>query len=404
MWMFYCGPSRQLRRTISCVQLLTLNWIYFIFSVVLQIAFSEMSLLLLKSSCVLKKVTCINKVERHRINVGYLSSVLQALPFSYNQSLTFCHAVLSRKPLFWQQQCSRQSKRYTGLWSSSSNNNDGSTLKTLEGVAKFIKERAKNILVMVGAGISTPSGIPDFRTPGTGMYDNLQKYNLPYPEAIFDIHFFMMDPRPFFTLAQDLYPGVNYKPNIVHHFLRLLYEEEKLQMVYTQNIDGLERLAGIPDAKLMEAHGTFASASCTLCGKMHSADKVKKAIIEGDIPMCEATKCKGKVKPDIVFFGEDLPSSFWEYNQQTHFTDLLLIIGTSLEVYPFAGIADAVGTRTPRVLINYNAVGNIGKRVNDVILTGDLTESVWNLAKALTWEKKLKNLEQEYERKYCNEE
>ncbi|KAB7495607.1 NAD-dependent protein deacetylase sirtuin-3, mitochondrial, partial [Armadillidium nasatum] len=81
--------------------------------------------------------------------------------------------------------------------------------------ASEIISEATNILVMTGAGLSTPSGIPDFRSPGTGLYDNLQKFNLPYPEAIFDIHYFMMDPKPFFTLAQDLYPGINYKPNIL---------------------------------------------------------------------------------------------------------------------------------------------------------------------------------------------
>ncbi|KAG7157701.1 NAD-dependent protein deacetylase sirtuin-3-like [Homarus americanus] len=251
---------------------------------------------------------------------------------------------------------------------------------------------------MAGAGLSTPSGIPDFRTPGTGLYDNLQKYNLPYPEAIFDIHYFMMDARPFFTLAQDLYPGVNYKPNVGHRFLRLLHEEKKLQMVYTQNIDGLERLAGVPDSKLMEAHGTFATASCTLCGKIHNPDRVKEAIIDGDIPiMCEAAMCKGKVKPDVVFFGENLPSSFWDYHHHVHFTDLLLVIGTSLEVYPFAGIVDTVGKTTPRVLINLNSVGSLGSRSNDVILAGDLKDSIWSLTKALGWEEKLKNLEEKYD-------
>ncbi|XP_042242521.1 NAD-dependent protein deacetylase sirtuin-3-like [Homarus americanus] len=284
------------------------------------------------------------------------------------------------------------------LWSSLSSNKDTPILKTVEDVAEFIKNQCSNILVMAGAGLSTPSGIPDFRTPGTGLYDNLQKYNLPYPEAIFDIHYFMMDARPFFTLAQDLYPGVNYKPNVGHRFLRLLHEEKKLQMVYTQNIDGLERLAGVPDSKLMEAHGTFATASCTLCGKIHNPDRVKEAIIDGDIPiMCEAAMCKGKVKPDVVFFGENLPSSFWDYHHHVHFTDLLLVIGTSLEVYPFAGIVDTVGKTTPRVLINLNSVGSLGSRSNDVILAGDLKDSIWSLTKALGWEEKLKNLEEKYD-------
>uniref|UniRef100_A0A0N7ZBS6 Deacetylase sirtuin-type domain-containing protein n=1 Tax=Scylla olivacea TaxID=85551 RepID=A0A0N7ZBS6_SCYOL len=185
----------------------------------------------------------------------------------------------------------RRDDQHSRRWSSSGS--DKQLSQGIESVASYIKQQASNILVMVGAGMSTPSGIPDFRSPGTGLYDNLQKYDLPYPEAIFDIHYFMMDPRPFFTLAQDLYPGVNYKPNIAHHFLRLLHEEGKLQMVYTQNIDGLERLAGIPEEKLVEAHGSFATASCTLCGRRHDSGRVKKAIVEGDVPvMCEAAKCK----------------------------------------------------------------------------------------------------------------
>ncbi|XP_050716093.1 NAD-dependent protein deacetylase sirtuin-3, mitochondrial-like isoform X3 [Eriocheir sinensis] len=247
----------------------------------------------------------------------------------------------------------RNHQQHYRCWSSSVGSK-----QSIEDVATYIKHHASNILVMVGAGLSTASGIPDFRSPGTGLYDNLQKYDLPYPEAIFDIQFFMMDPRPFFALAQELYPGVNYKPNAAHHFLKLLHDEGKLQMVYTQNIDGLERLAGIPEEKLVEAHGSFATASCTLCGMRHEAAMVKQAIVEGNVPiMCEAAKCK---------------------------------------VYPFAGIADAMGRKTPRVLINLNAVGSFGSRDSDVVLEGDIVENVKKLTSALGWEEKLNILEEGY--------
>ncbi|XP_042864065.1 NAD-dependent protein deacetylase sirtuin-3-like isoform X2 [Penaeus japonicus] len=230
-------------------------------------------------------------------------------------------------------------------------------LQNLEDVAKYIRDEASCILVMAGAGMSTPSGIPDFRSPGTGLYDNLQKYNLPYPEAIFDIHYFMMDQRPFLTLV-----------------------------------------AGVPDEKLMEAHGSFSTASCTLCGKRHDGDMVKKVIVSGQGPVnCESKKCKGKVKPDIVFFGENLPHTFWNFHEEVHFTDLLLVIGTSLEVYPFAGIADAVGKLTPRVLINRDVVGSFGSRIGDVVLNGDLVEGIWGLAKAIGWSEKLADLEKAYD-------
>lgn len=79
------------------------------------------------------------------------------------------------------------------------------------------------------------------RTPGTGLYDNLQQYRIPYPEAIFDIDYFHHNPRPFFTLAQELYPTGKYRPNYIHYFVRLLYDRGQLLRMYTQNIDGLER-------------------------------------------------------------------------------------------------------------------------------------------------------------------
>ena len=78
------------------------------------------------------------------------------------------------------------------------------------------------------------------RTPGTGLYDNLQRYNIPYPEAIFELNYFSRNPKPFFHLAKELYPG-KYRPNIIHYFIRYLYDQNLLRRVYTQNIDGLER-------------------------------------------------------------------------------------------------------------------------------------------------------------------
>ena len=114
----------------------------------------------------------------------------------------------------------------------------------LDGVAAAIRAgQCRNVIVMAGAGISVSAGIPDFRTPGTGLYDNLAKYNLPEPTAVFDINFFKENPAPFYQLAKELFPG-QYQPTPTHNFIRLLHNHGLLLRCFTQNIDSLEAEAG----------------------------------------------------------------------------------------------------------------------------------------------------------------
>ncbi|XP_031425122.1 NAD-dependent protein deacetylase sirtuin-3, mitochondrial isoform X2 [Clupea harengus] len=265
--------------------------------------------------------------------------------------------------------------------------------QTLENIAKGIKEQEyKRIVVMAGAGISTPSGIPDFRSPGSGLYDNLQQYNLPYAEAIFEINYFHHNPKPFFALAKELYPG-NYKPNLTHYFIRLLHDKGQLLRMYTQNIDGLERIAGIPPKMLVEAHGTFATATCTVCRRDYKGEELHADVMKGNIPKCPT--CKGVIKPDIVFFGEELPNNFFMYLTDFPMADLLIIMGTSLEVEPFASLASAVRGSVPRLLINRDLVGPFAwgsPRRNDVGELGDVVSGVSKLADALGWTEELKAL------------
>lgn len=137
---------------------------------------------------------------------------------------------------------------------------------------------SKKLIVMTGAGISTAAGIPDFRTPGSGLYSNLMKYNLPFPEAIFDIVYFRKHPDAFYTLAKELFPG-EFKPTKCHFFIKLLEEKGVLLRNYTQNIDMLERIAGVSDSLLVEAHGSFLGAKCV--GRSvkieNSTETIKKA-------------------------------------------------------------------------------------------------------------------------------
>ncbi|TRY90729.1 hypothetical protein DNTS_016560 [Danionella cerebrum] len=265
--------------------------------------------------------------------------------------------------------------------------------QTLENIAENIRKYdSKRVVVMAGAGISTPSGIPDFRSPGSGLYDNLQQYNLPYAEAIFEINYFHHNPNPFFALAKELYPG-NYRPNLTHYFIRLLHEKGQLLRMYTQNIDGLERMAGIPPKMLVEAHGTFATATCTVCQRDYKGEDLRDEIMEGTVPKCAV--CKGVIKPDIVFFGEELPQRFFTYITDFPMADLLIVMGTSLEVEPFASLSGAVRGSVPRLLINRDLVGPFAsgsRRPNDVVELGDVVGGVQKLVKLLGWTQELEAL------------
>ncbi|KAI0632355.1 DHS-like NAD/FAD-binding domain-containing protein [Trametes polyzona] len=259
--------------------------------------------------------------------------------------------------------------------------------KDLPSVAKYMKSPAcRNVFVMVGAGVSTAAGIPDFRSPGTGLYSNLQRLNLPYPEAVFEINYFRQNPAPFYTLARELYPG-KFRPTLTHTFVKLLADHKLLDTCFTQNIDTLERQAGVPDDKIVAAHGNFASQHCIDCHASFDGAKMRKAIESGDIVKCG--KCGGLVKPDIVFFGESLPEDFYKKVPRLRSADLLIIIGTSLTVQPFAGLTSLVPERCPRILINLDRAGDIGARSDDVVLLGRCDETVRKLCKELGWEEEL---------------
>ncbi|NXF89613.1 SIR3 deacetylase, partial [Eubucco bourcierii] len=270
---------------------------------------------------------------------------------------------------------------------------------SLQEVAEQIRrQERRRVVVMAGAGISTPSGIPDFRSPGSGLYSNLAQYNIPYPEAIFELMYFFANPKPFFTLAKELYPG-NYRPNYAHYFLRLLHDKGLLLRLYTQNIDGLERVAGIPPDRLVEAHGTFATATCTVCRRQFPGEDFRGDVMADRVPQCPV--CSGVVKPDIVFFGEELPQRFLLHLADFPLADLLFVIGTSLEVEPFASLAGAVRSSVPRVLINRDLVGPFAQyqRHSDVAQLGDVVSGVEKLVELLGWTEEMQTLIQKEKEK-----
>lgn len=255
--------------------------------------------------------------------------------------------------------------------------------RTLESLAEYINSgKVKKIVVMTGAGISTSAGIPDFRSPDTGLYANLARLNLPYAEAVFDISYFRRNPEPFYTLAHELYPG-KFRPTITHSFISLLHQKGLLLKHFTQNIDCLDREAGVPSDKIVEAHGSFARQSCIECSMAYPEDKIKEHIEAKTIPRCG--HCDGLVKPEIVFFGEQLPPDFFRNRMLPHESDLCIVMGTSLTVQPFASLPGMVREETPRVLINKERVGGLGSGKDDVLLIGDCDDGVRRLADACGW-------------------
>lgn len=280
----------------------------------------------------------------------------------------------------------------------------------IEGVARYMaRSGAHRIVVMCGAGISTSAGIPDFRSPGTGLYSNLQKYNLPTPEAIFTLDHFRQNPWAFYELARELWPD-NFKPTPCHYFIRLLHEKGLLLRCYSQNIDSMERQAGLPAEKLVAVHGNFDGAHVIDTQPEVPVDitELKTAIEKGEEGWQELCKCKGGlVKPTIVFFGESLPPRFCDlYLHDLSACDLLLVLGTSLVVAPFNSLVGKANPSAPRLLINREPTGLCddllggfqfhleGEAANwrDAFYEGNADDGVLALASALGWSADLETL------------
>ncbi len=178
-----------------------------------------------------------------------------------------------------------------------------------------------------GAGVSTESGIPDFRSVD-GLYN--QKFEYP-PETIISHSFYLYNKEYFFRFYREKMLPLGFEPNITHKVLARWEQEGKLSAVVTQNIDGLHQKAG--SKKVYELHGSVLRNYCTRCRKFHSAEFVRD--YEG-VPRCS---CGGIVKPDVVLYEESLDQSIIDKSiSAIHFADLVIVGGTSLSVYPAAGL------------------------------------------------------------------
>jgi len=207
---------------------------------------------------------------------------------------------------------------------------------------------ANRVVVFTGAGISTESGIPDFRSPG-GIWERFNPEDFTYQRL-------MSSPearRKWWRIFQERGLTTEAEPNPAHCAIAELDKLGKLDCVITQNIDNLHQKAGLPDDKVFELHGNMRWAVCLSCGKRYPIEKIKARLDEGEeIPDCES--CHGILKPDIVLFGETLPEKvFEEATQRSHSADLFIVIGSTLIVYPAAYMPIyAVDSGAKLVIIN----------------------------------------------------
>lgn len=202
---------------------------------------------------------------------------------------------------------------------------EGDILKALQ---KIIDE-SRNIVFFGGAGVSTESGIPDFRS-ADGLYS--QKYDVP-PETILSRSYFDRNTEKFYDFYRDKMLCLSAEPNPAHYKLAELEKYGKLSAVVTQNIDGLHQAAG--SKNVLELHGSVHRNYCRKCGKLYDAQYIKNS---AGVPMCS---CGGQIKPDVVLYEEGLDSSTMQAAiRAISQAEVLIIGGTSLAVYPAAGLID----------------------------------------------------------------
>lgn len=210
-------------------------------------------------------------------------------------------------------------------------------------------ESSKRIAVLTGAGVSTLSGIPDFRSSG-GLYS--QKFGHMSVEELLDIDFFMAHPDEFYKWAKgNWYILEEYEPNIIHKTLKRLEDIGKLsEGIFTQNIDNLHQKAG--SRKVYELHGSLKAGYCTCCHSYKSYDEISGYVNQDVVPVCD--RCGSVIKPDIVFYGENLDMTTLnrgEFAFQN--ADLAIVLGSSLIVNPAAALPYiAVRNRKKVVIVN----------------------------------------------------
>lgn len=233
--------------------------------------------------------------------------------------------------------------------------------------ANLIKN-SSYVVVFSGAGISTPSGIPDFRSPGSGVWE---KYD---PFEVASIWAFRHEPEKFFDWIRTLaLQAESAMPNQAHLAIVDLEKSGVVKSVITQNIDSLHQAAG--SKKVFELHGSARTATCPHCGKRHPQDYFQPMILKDKgIPHC--INCGKVIKPDVVLFGEDLPGDTWDgAHQECLDADLVIVVGSSLEVYPANSLPETAKKNGAKLIINNLSPTHLDPYA-DLILRMDVIEGI----------------------------
>jgi NAD-dependent deacetylase len=242
-----------------------------------------------------------------------------------------------------------------------------------ERLAELLRESRRTV-ALTGAGISVPSGIPDFRSPGTGLWEKVD------PMEVAHIEVFHRDPKRFWTYYRPRFGMLGEKlPNRAHEVLAELEQMGRLEAVITQNIDRLHKRAG--STRVIEVHGTIETSSCVTCSASYPLDQVEELFDFEGVARCD--QCGGAVKPDVVLFGEMLPeAAMKEAYGLASSADLMLCIGSSLEVYPVAGLpAITVGNGGRLAIVTKGPTPYDGDA--EVRMDGDVVDALEALLAAL---------------------
>lgn len=238
------------------------------------------------------------------------------------------------------------------------------TLTDIEFAADLLRQ-SKHAVILTGAGISTPSGIPDFRSTGTGLWSRDE------PLEVASLSTFRTNPESFFNWFRPLASQIFYsQPNPAHIALAELEASGIVKSIITQNIDALHQKAG--SKTVIEMHGTMLTLTCSQCYHKVEAQAYLESFVElGKMPLCP--RCNQLLKPDVILFGEQLPQAAWYKAQKAaRACDLMVVVGSSLEVLPVAGLPMQALDRGAHLIIINNTPTYLNVRA-DVTLYEDVS-------------------------------